>query len=168
MLWYILLGSITIGVSIYVWYTNKKIAPAFYVPMLIGAFVTAFLGSIANEVAQKYVGSTPQSYHVCELQAMNPTTTGSGSFFLGSGNYTNGPSYMYYCKDGVGFRAYTINAGAAWIIEDGGEGNAFPQPVVRGNKATTNNKWLALWTDDVYLTEFHIPPGSVRSDYVVN
>lgn len=138
--------------------------PVIGLVLLFGGII-----SLVINIAISNIGGRPESQHYCDLQAIAPDNAGHGEFFLGSGTLDSGPVYVYYCKDAVGYQAHTIDVRDAWIIEDAGKGKAFEKPVVRVNNCVKSSRlWSVFNCNTDYVTEFHIPPGTVKRSYNIN
>ncbi len=160
-----------LAVVTYLYFVIHMIIKKDFFPELV--FVAPiFLALFAcfPNIAFAGLGIHPESSHFCNLQAITPSNSLSGSFFLGSGNVDGGPVYLYYCKKEVGYTAHTIDVRDAWIIEKVGPNEQFKEPVVRVNKSVRDsNFWSTFIIDDQkFKTEFYIPPGTVKQDYNVN
>lgn len=175
MIWVIVFGLVVVGWI--TWLVVEEIRDGafegetvFYACMglLIGCGVVPLLALIFGAASfwlgdfGKYQESTLR----CNLQAVQNTTGGNGRFFLGSGAYSSGPYYIYYCKDGDTYQADTVDARNTIIVENDDETPHVTR--VRNNYRNKSHLWTFFNTPgsyDKYKTVITIPKGSVAPDY---
>lgn len=136
---------------------------------LLGAFVTALIGTIIFVVLAAFVPSGDIVTHKTPLRALGNSQSPSGHFFLGSGTIDSEAYYTYITQrqDG-GYQVESIQADNAVIYED----------VASEGYLTTYTRvqapgWLAPFPVEQaaasrFMAEIHIPEGSIQLGYNVD
>lgn len=98
-----------------------------------------------------------------QLEVLNDSSTVGGTFFLGSGVVDENPSFYFYERSGDFYDYRVIEAERARIkITDG-------EPKLETITYESGNRWISMFpatSKPTYI--FHIPEGSIRTDYVLD
>lgn len=160
---------IAIALAFYLWLTDEA---GWFGALLLGALTGLGAAVIIGGIATAATGSfkTQEEYRV-PLKALAASQSVEGHFFLGSGSVNGKRTINYITADGNRNYLQEADASRSTVIED--------TPVAAGPHLTAfnqcmNNPWIAPWqmcrplNADERSMEFHIPAGSVLSDYTVD
>lgn len=166
MFWFILTGIIAlvvVGFMVYEEANSYHGAPFLVATMgLIGGVFCAFLiGMLGNLFGSAWTDIHWVSESQSELLTLQDSTGTGGSFFLGTGTVDEEASFFYYEKLERGAHLTSIDADQAIIIE---EDIDKPYLEVLVGKSD-NTLWLVDFLAEKHAYEFHIPKGSIVTNY---
>jgi len=129
------------------------------------AVLGAVIGGLLMLLLAIWFGPTAQFKGDSEhhLVALQTSSSVEGRFFLGSG-YINGERTLNYITDDDGaFRIQSADADASIVYQDS------ENPTVTVFEFSFENPWFAPWSfGTTYTYEFHVPEGSILSDYTID
>lgn len=163
--WILLVIAIVAVIASFVYgLLEDGIGIAFLVAFM-AALISALIGGLLALLLSIWV--TPnyqfQGEKEHDLVALQTSSSIEGRFFLGSG-YINGKRTLNYITDDSGaFRVESADADDSVIYQDSNE------PTVTVHEWDLVNPWLAPWSfSHKHTYTFHVPEGSILSDYTVN
>lgn len=164
MFWILIGPAIVVAYVTFKWRRSKYRSADIY--DYLGPTVAFFLsgliiGALGNGITSivmptKYLDTSNQ------LAAMNDGSGVSGDFFLGSGVLRESPSFTFYSRTGNAYTLDHVDAEYAEIIETKGK------PEVVWHECVQQSFWFALVPACGYSVTFHVPPGSVKSQFVLD
>jgi hypothetical protein len=141
-----------------------------------GVIGSVFCGAIAGTLLLMIAGAIvvgitatlkPTIASTAPLKALATSKSVSGTFFLGSGSINGKRTINYITADGNRNYVREADASTAVVIED-----SPTSPSIVELKECADNPWVMPWTFcrgiEGVKTEFHVPAGSVLSDYTVD
>jgi hypothetical protein len=158
--------AIAIVLMVVVKLADESIFTAFWVGVITSGFIFLIAACITG--AALGVERTETKY-VTPLKALATSSKISGSFFLGSGYVEGKRTLNYITADGDRNYIRQQDASASVVIEDITTG----QPHMLALEQCYDSGWIMPWKmckdiNEGVAYEFHVPAGSVLSDYTVD
>ena len=140
-------------------YGSERRVARDFLTVLISVIVLAAVVLLTIPVEGKHV--VTQEY---DLVALHDNTATSGSFFLGSGYFGNYLAYQFYLRNADGgVVGKTLTARDAVIYEDGEKRPQLWRYECQRPEDT--QPWQWAYCADTHPSEFHVPEGSVLTQY---
>lgn len=165
MFWFILAGIIAfclvVAVVVDEWDFGEP-GIAIFFGFLFGSIGAFLAGSMLNLLGAWIVGDHSELEVKHELLALSDTTGPSGSFFLGTGSVNEEASFFYYEKLERGAHLTHVDADDAIIIEESDLDEPYVDVLVQHSN---NTFWFSDFIAEDESYEFHIPKGSIATNY---
>lgn len=140
-----------------------------------GGVFGVLLGAVASLVVTVVIGSFLARpvwvrTNVTELVSLRSDDHQiKGTFFLGSGSIGDNTWYFYYAKVGGGYQPKKLVADEKVTIFEDNTKNPSLVQFTKCDHGRFNNRlyFYPIFTDE-YKYEFHIPPGAIRRNFILN
>lgn len=168
MIFWILLGiAIVAVIASFAYGVQEDLGIGFgFLNAFLATLIAALVGGLLMLLLSIWFGPSYQFQGEKEhgLVALQTSSSIEGrSYFLGSG-YINGKRTLnYITDDGGAFRVESADADDSVIYQDS------DSPTVTVHEWDLVNPWFAPWSfGHRHTYTFHVPEGSILSDYTVN
>lgn len=137
----------------------------WYMPVALAIMLGiagGLLGIIAYILVSVAVNHTP-IYENHELLNLQDGTETQGSFFLGIGYIDGVQLYSYYQNKGDWFEWKSTKAKGVKVFQDS------DRPyVVQESDCISHARWLVDCVTDGRVTEIHVPPHTIKTNFVLD